>query len=245
VFCADKWHDSKSSHIKIKMKLYHIVSCWNKLVRDACHAGQTRIESLMRKHRYTSLQYISSFSCRWMTWQHIVSRWNLILPYCVETNSCGIHIIQEKYESRVWCGNINAYRYNTNRLFRADILYDSILSRVKVEMKLYHTVSCQTNSYGMHIMQDKQASSVWCGNIDTFHYNTYQVCRADKLHDSISSRVKLEMKFNHTYRYNTGHTVLWPVQVKNSQIAGHNHRSQIQITNLIIHIITMQAGHTG
>ena len=56
----------------------------------------------------------------------------------------------------------------------------------------------ETNSCGMHIMRDNPASSVWCGNIDTLHYNTYRVFRADKWHDSKSIHIEIEMKFNHT-----------------------------------------------
>ncbi len=77
VFRADRLHDSLSSCIIIEMKLYHIVSCRNELVRDAYHVGQTRIECLVRfenmntfrvwKHKYISLQYISSVSCRQIT----------------------------------------------------------------------------------------------------------------------------------------------------------------------------------
>ena len=124
------------------MKFNHTVSHRNELVREAYHASQTHIESLVRKHKYILLQYRSSVSCRQMTWQHIVSRWNFIITYRVKTNSCGMHIKQDKYESSVWCGNIDTYRYNTHRLSRADIWYDSISCRIKLDMTLYHTVSC-------------------------------------------------------------------------------------------------------
>jgi hypothetical protein len=39
----------------------------NELVRDAYETRQIRIECLVRKHKYISLQYISSVSCRQMT----------------------------------------------------------------------------------------------------------------------------------------------------------------------------------
>ena len=47
----------------LEMNFDHTVSCRNELMRDAYHAGQTRIKNLVRKHKYISLQYISSVLC--------------------------------------------------------------------------------------------------------------------------------------------------------------------------------------
>ena len=65
-------------------------------------------------------------------------------------------------------------------------------------MKLYHIVPCrvETMSCGMHIMRDKHVSSVWRGNIYTYHFNTYRVFRADRLLDIASFRIEVEMKFH-------------------------------------------------
>ena len=46
---------------RLEMKFYHTVSCRNGLVRDAYHAGQTRIECSVQKHEYILLHYISCF----------------------------------------------------------------------------------------------------------------------------------------------------------------------------------------
>ncbi len=56
--------------------------------------------------------------------------------------SCGMHIMRDKYISSIWRGNINTYRVNTYRVFRADKLHD-IISPISyvVASKLYHIES--------------------------------------------------------------------------------------------------------
>ena len=158
VFRADKWHDSKSIHIEIEMKFNHTVLCRNELYRMniTSHAGQTRIESLVRKHEYILLQYTSSVSCRQMTWQHIVSKWNWIIPYRVQSNSCGMHIMRDNNlnVSRVRCWNVNTLCYNTYRLCNADKWHDSILSqddivsyRIVSERTRAGCISCGKNKH--------------------------------------------------------------------------------------------------
>jgi hypothetical protein len=99
VFRADKWHDSISSRDEIVS--YRIVS---KRTRAGCISCGTSMyrECLVREHKYRSLQYIASVSCRQMTWQHIISRWNCIIPYRVETNSFRMHIMRDKHVPRVF-----------------------------------------------------------------------------------------------------------------------------------------------
>ncbi len=78
-------------------------------------------------------------------------RLNCIMPYHVETNLCGMHMKQDKYELSVWCGNINTYPYNTYR------------------------VSCRNE-----LVRDAYHAGQTSGNIDTYRNNTYRVLRADK-----------------------------------------------------------------
>ena len=58
---------------RLKTKFDHTVSCWNELVRDTHQTGQIRIECLVQKHKYISLKYTSSVSCKQIAWYHIFS----------------------------------------------------------------------------------------------------------------------------------------------------------------------------
>jgi hypothetical protein len=161
VFRAVKWHDI------ILSQLDHTVSCRNDLVRDAYQTGQIRIECLVRKHKYISLEYISSVLCRQMTWQHIVSWWNFIIPYRVETNSCGM----------ITCGT------NKHRVFSAETEIHFITIHIECfvrtyDMTVYRLVSksrwnciipyrVETNSCGI---QTRIESLVWKHKYISFQY---------------------------------------------------------------------------
>ena len=123
VIRADKWHVSISPRDEIVS--YRIVS---KRPRAGCISCGT----IKQNHQYILLQFTLSDSCRQMTWQHLVSRCNCIIQFRIETNSCGMHIMRDKHVWSVWCGNMNKYRYNTHRVFRADKLHDSISSRDEI-----------------------------------------------------------------------------------------------------------------
>jgi hypothetical protein len=244
VIRADKWHDSISSRDEIGS--YRIVS---KRTRAGCISCGTNKQN----HQYISLQFTSSDSCRQMTWQHIVSRWTCIIPYRVEMNSCGMHIMRDKDVWRVLCGNMNTYRYKSHRVFRPDKGHDSISSRDElvsyrivskrsragciwcgtntyqgcllrkheyISLQYISSVSCrqfETNDMTAYRLEMKMYYTVSCRNElvrDAYHAGqtsikklvlkhkyisyTHRVIRANKWHDSISSRNEIEMKMDHT-----------------------------------------------
>ncbi len=118
---------------KLRDKYVSRVWCGTKI-----HIVTIHIECFMQTNDTTVYRLVSK------------SRWNWIILYRVETNSCGMHMMRDKHVSRVWCENINTYRYNTYR-----------------------------DAY--HVGQTSRKMYNYC-------YNAYRVFRADKWHDSISSR---------------------------------------------------------
>ncbi len=168
------------------MEFDHPVSCRNELVRDAYHAGPARIESVWcrnidtycyntyRVFRADELQ--ESISCRdEIVSYRIVSKRTRAgcISNCTNTNwvfgaETWIHIVTIHIECFVQTNDMTAYH---------------------LEMKLFHTVSCRNELMrDAHNAGQRRIESVWCGNMNTYCYNTCRVFRAEKWHDSISSR---------------------------------------------------------
>jgi hypothetical protein len=147
--CADIWYDSISSRIEIEMKLYHTVSCRNELVRDAYDAGQTRIESLVWKHKYVSIHI----------GMHIM--WDKQAEKCIIIVT--IHI-----ECFVQTNYMTAYRLEMK-------LYPALSCRNELVLDAYHAGHTSSESLvRKHNISLQYISSVSCRQITWQHIVSYR-----------------------------------------------------------------------
>jgi hypothetical protein len=76
---------------------------------------------------------------------------------------------------------LNSYCYNLHRVFRADkiniecCVQKNDMTAYRLEMKLDHTVSCRND-----LVRDACHAGQTSRNMNTYHYNTYRVFRADE-----------------------------------------------------------------
>ncbi len=146
-------------------KLDHTVSCRNELVRDAYQTEQIRIECLVRKHNYISLQYICFVQTNDMIAYRLVSksRWNWIILCRIE-NSCGMHIMRDNHVPRVFGAEtwINIVTIHIEWFVQTNDM-----SAYRLEMKLYHTVSCRNDLVrdAYHAGQSSRIINTYCYNL--------------------------------------------------------------------------------
>jgi tRNA G37 N-methylase TrmD len=104
-----------------------------------------------------------------------------------QTVSCRNELVRDTYHAgqtrieSVWCRKLNSYCYNLHRVFRADkiniecCVQKNDMTAYRLEMKLDHTVSCRND-----LVRNACHAGQTSRNMNTYHYNTYRVFRADE-----------------------------------------------------------------